>query len=73
MASKPSTIRNVKKARNLDNSGHSKTQIAKNMSLSVARIEEYLERNSHPLSCRICGGYGVNKQRSTGKKTPICA
>lgn len=73
MASRQSTIIRARQARTLHNRGISNGSIASQLGVSEKRIEEYLERNNHPTSCQICGGYGINKKRDTGKKTAICA
>lgn len=72
MASSLKTIKKAKLARTSFGLGKDESIIAKNLDVSIERVKEYLERNEHPLSCRICGGYGVNKQRSTGMKKAIC-
>jgi predicted transcriptional regulator len=72
MASRPETIKKALKARQLKSSGKSDDNIAKAIGVSPKRVEEYLEANSHGSRCRGCGGQGVNKQRSTGKKKPLC-
>lgn len=72
MPSRPKTIQQSLKARSLKQQGWSETRIARAVKVSKARVREYLEKNSHPSSCPTCGGIGVNKQWSTGVKTPVC-
>lgn len=59
-------------ARAMHLKGCSTEFIASQLSLSKERIKEYLERNTHPKSCPSCQGYGINKDRSSGVKTPLC-
>lgn len=74
MASSMKTIKKSQLSRSLFNSGNGRSMpaIAKQLKVSIARVREYLERNDHRLSCPTCGGYGINKQRSTGIKKAIC-
>lgn len=72
MASSMKTIKKSQLARSLSGNGRSMLAIAKQLKVSIARVKEYLVRNDHRPSCPTCGGYGVNKQRSTGIKKAIC-
>lgn len=72
MSSNALTIKNAKTARHLKRQGVDIDQIAKKLDVSGSRVREYLERNTHPKNCSTCEGFGINKQRSTGVRTPIC-
>ena len=73
MPSRQKTIEKARRVRELFRELGSEEAVAKRVEqCSPALVREYLERNSHPLSCRTCGGYGVSKKRETGEKRPIC-
>lgn len=72
MASRPSTIKKAQRAKSMKRQGREHSTIARALGVSESRVDEYLERNSHSRSCKTCGGTGINKQRSTGKKSAIC-
>lgn len=73
MFSNNGTIKKSQDANRLFLKGDDKHQIANKLGVSTSRVDEYLERNSHSTSCPVCNGKGVNKQRNTGLKTPICS
>lgn len=73
MPSRQETIEKARRVRELFRQLGSEEAVAKRVErCSPALVREYLERNSHLLSCRICGGYGISKNRETGEKRPIC-
>ncbi len=72
MPSKDETIEKANHALELHNKGLSVETISRRLKVSKSLVNEYLERNSHPKECSICHGYGISKERSTGKKRPLC-
>ncbi len=73
MPSRSSTIKVAQEANRLAKMGKTKEQIAGTLGVSPSRVDEYLARNSHALSCEVCHGFGVRDRLSTGSKSPICS
>lgn len=73
MPSHQQTIEKARRVRDLYRELRSEEAVAKRVDrCSPALVREYMGRNSHQLSCPSCGGYGVSKSRTTGKKRPLC-
>jgi hypothetical protein len=73
MPSRPETIEKARRVRELFRElGSAEAVAARVEQCSPDLVREYMERNSHPLSCHTCGGYGISKKRATGEKRPIC-
>ena len=74
MPSRKSTIEKARQARELYSQGKSIDEIVKALPVpaSSSLVGEYLKRNEHSHACKICGGYGISKDRRTGKTRAIC-